>query len=131
MNAPHTSKRVTAKGTRPKGQQPGLAEIAARAVAVQEQVSRAKEQAAEQHVVGEAYGGQVRVTIQGDGQPVSVRVAPELLAGDNVDMLDDFLLIAMNEAHTKAMELREKTTEQHLDAIGGIDLKALGLDKVL
>lgn len=131
MSRPARGSRVTPKGTRPKNHRPKLNEMAARAMTVQEQVARAKAEAAETVVYGKAHGDAVVVAVYGDWQPKSVTVSPSLLDSEDVDMLDDFLLIAMRNAHAAAKELQEQMTSERLDEVGGLDLRAMGLDNVL
>ena len=125
--------RVTAKGTRPRGTstgQPSLQDLAARAMAVQDQVAKAKARAAEAVVTGTAAGGKVQVLMHGDGSPAGIEIDPATAAAE-YDMLGDLLLVAWRDAWLQAQALQDSETAEHLDAIGGIDLRAMGLDRIL
>ena len=56
-------------------------------------------------VEGAAGGGVVKVILTGDKKVVDITIAPEVM--DDVEMLQDLLKIAMNEAVEKATEISE------------------------
>lgn len=51
-----------------------------------------------------AGGGMVRVTVTGHKQLVSLRLDPEVVSKDDVEMLQDLILAAVNDAHRKVDE---------------------------
>jgi DNA-binding YbaB/EbfC family protein len=77
---------------------------------------------AELHVEGTSGGGMVAVTLDGQKNVASVRLDPEVVNRDDVDMLQDLIVAAFNDAAAKVDEhMAEK-----LGSLGG-GLKIPGL----
>lgn len=81
--------------------------ILKQAQAMQEQMAKIQEQAASKTVSGTAGGGIVTVTANGAMQIISVAIDPEVVKGGDVDMLQDLVVAATNEALRRAKELME------------------------
>ena len=77
---------------------------------------------AELHVEGTSGGGMVAVTLDGQKNVASVRLDPEVVNRDDVDMLQDLIVAAFNDA---AAKVDEHMTEK-LGSLGG-GLKIPGL----
>jgi DNA-binding YbaB/EbfC family protein len=84
-----------------------MGNILKQAQAMQEQMAKIQEQAASKTVSGTAGGGIVTVTANGAMQIVSVAIDPEVVKGGDVDMLQDLVAAATNEALRKAREMME------------------------
>lgn len=70
-----------------------------------------------------AGGGAVEVTINGKHEVQSIKLKPEVVDPEDVEMLEDFLTIAFNEAVRKSNE----TMEREMGAItGGMNIPGLG-----
>ena len=72
---------------------------------LQEQMAQAKEQLEEARVTGSAGGGAVTVTVSGSKRFISVEIKPEVVDPEDVEMLEDLITAAANEAYVKAEEL--------------------------
>jgi nucleoid-associated protein EbfC len=68
---------------------------------MQEQMAREMD---EMRVEASAGGGVVNVTMKGDHEIISLRVDPELVKENDVEMLQDMILAAVNEANRKVNE---------------------------
>ena len=55
-----------------------------------------------------AGGGMVTVTVNGAKQLMSLRIDPEVVSKDDVEMLQDLILAAVNDAHRKVDEQLQK-----------------------
>lgn len=84
-----------------------MGHILKQAQAMQEQMAKIQEQAASKTVSGTAGGGIVTVTANGAMQIVSVAIDPEVVKSGDVDMLQDLVAAATNEALRKAKEMME------------------------
>lgn len=84
-----------------------MGNILKQAQAMQEQMAKIQEQAASKTVSGTAGGGIVTVTANGAMQIVSVVIDPEVVKSGDVDMLQDLVAAATNEALRKAKEMME------------------------
>ena len=63
-----------------------------------------QKQMSELRVEGNAGGGMVRVVINGAKQVQSITIDPEVVSKDDVGMLQDLIVAAINDAHRKADE---------------------------
>jgi DNA-binding YbaB/EbfC family protein len=68
----------------------------------QEMQNRLQKQMAELRVEGNAGGGMVTVVINGAKQVQSVKIDPEVVSKDDVEMLQDLIVAALNDAQRKA-----------------------------
>jgi DNA-binding YbaB/EbfC family protein len=84
-----------------------MSNILKQAQAMQEQMAKIQEQAASKTSCGTAGGGIVTVTANGAMQIVSVAIDPEIVKSGDVDMLQDLVVAATNDALSKAKELME------------------------
>lgn len=92
------------------------------AQAMQQQVQQAQEALADERVEATAGGGMVTVSATGSGDILSIKIDPEAVDTDDIEMLEDMVLAAVNEAHRMANEL----SQQRLGAVtGGMGLPGL------
>jgi len=84
-----------------------MSNILKQAQAMQEQMAKIQEQAASKTVSGTAGGGIVTVTATGAMQITGVAIDPEVIKSGDVDMLQDLVVAATNEALRKAKELMD------------------------
>ena len=71
-----------------------------------------------------AGGGVVKATVSGKRQLTELTIQPEAVDPEDVEMLQDLVVSAVNEALRQAGEAMDKSIEQ---ATGGLDLGAFGL----
>ncbi len=72
---------------------------------MQEQLQK---QMQELRIEATAGGGMVTVTVNGAKQLISLRIDPEVVSKDDVEMLQDLILAAVNDAHRKVDEQLQK-----------------------
>ncbi len=72
---------------------------------MQADMERKKQELAETELVGVSGGGMVEVTISGTNEIKAVRIKPEAVDPDDVEMLEDLVLSAIRDAQNKAKEL--------------------------
>jgi len=70
----------------------------------QQMQERLQKQMMELRVEGNAGGGMVTVVVNGAKQVQSIRIDPEVVSKDDVEMLQDLIVAALNDAHRKADE---------------------------
>ena len=83
---------------------------------LQEQMAQAKEELEDARVTGTAGGGAVTVTISGSKRFISVQIKPEVVDPDDVEMLEDLITAAANEAYAEADELVKNSPLSQLGA---------------
>jgi nucleoid-associated protein EbfC len=74
----------------------------------QQMQERLQQHMAETRVEGNAGGGMVTVVMNGAKQVQSVKIDPEAVSKDDVEMLQDLIVAALNDAHRKADEEMQK-----------------------
>lgn len=72
---------------------------------LQEQLQAAQAQLAEETITGTSGGGAVKVTVTGDQRCKGVEIDPELLKDADVEMVQDMLLSAFNNALDASRDL--------------------------
>ncbi|HHV54284.1 MAG TPA: YbaB/EbfC family nucleoid-associated protein [Firmicutes bacterium] len=72
---------------------------------VQAEIARVQEELSQKTVEGTAGGGVVKVVASGQQQILSVSIDPAVVNEDDVEMLQDLIVAAVNEALRKAREL--------------------------
>ena len=65
---------------------------------------RLQKQMAELRVEATAGGGMVTVVVSGDKQLQSITIDPEVVSKEDVEMLQDLIVAAINDAHRKVDE---------------------------
>jgi hypothetical protein len=71
---------------------------------MQAQVMQAQEELAKKEFEGTAGGGMVKVAVNGGGDMLSVRINPEAVDPADVEMLEDLIVAAFNNAQEKVKE---------------------------
>jgi len=89
---------------------------------MQEDMMKAQEQLGTETIVGTAGGGVVTVTVNGHKQLIAVEIKPEAVDPEDVDMLQDLVLTAVNDALAKADELANKNMGKFT---GGMNIPGL------
>jgi nucleoid-associated protein EbfC len=103
------------------GAAPGLGDLGGLLESAQEAFS-AQARAAEEIVTGSAGGGVVTVEMTGSGAVRSIKLAPEVVDPEDVDMLQDLIVAALHDAGAKVTALQRDA----LGALGGLDIDGLG-----
>ena len=83
-----------------------IATVMQQAKQMQEQMQK---RMAEMRVEASAGGGMVTVVINGTKQIQSIRIDPEVVSGDDVEMLQDLIVAALNDAYRKADDEMQKS----------------------
>lgn len=73
---------------------------------MQQQMTKAQEELAQKTVEGTA-GGAVKVTVTGDRRVTGITIAPDVVDPEDVEMLQDLILAAINDGMKKAEEMAE------------------------
>ncbi|MED3788253.1 YbaB/EbfC family nucleoid-associated protein [Peribacillus frigoritolerans] len=79
---------------------------------MQKKMAEAQEELGEKRVEGTAGGGMVTVIVTGHKEIVDVVIKPEVIDPDDIDMLQDLVLAATNDALKKAEEMTNQTMGQ-------------------
>jgi nucleoid-associated protein EbfC len=88
----------------------------------QQMQERMQKQMDEMRIEATAGGGMVTVVINGAKQVQSLKLDPEAVSKDDVEMLQDLILAALNDAYRKADEAMSK---QMQGMMGGMKIPGL------
>ncbi|GAB6992597.1 YbaB/EbfC family nucleoid-associated protein [Paenibacillus pini] len=72
---------------------------------MQEQMLKAQEELADKKVEGSSGGGVVTVEVNGHKKLLSITIKPEAVDPEDVEMLQDLVITAVNDALTKADDI--------------------------
>lgn len=82
---------------------------------LQARLAKAQEELAEMTVEGSSGGGTVKVVVTGQQKIQSVKISPEVVNAEDVEMLEDLVLSAVSDALTRSQEMGAK----HMEKITG------------
>jgi nucleoid-associated protein EbfC len=100
----------------------GLAQIMKQAQMMQQKMARLQEEAAQNTAEASAGGGAVTAVVNGKNQIVSLTIKKEAVDPEDVEMLQDLVITAVNEALSRVQtELAEKMGK----ITGGINIPGL------
>lgn len=95
-----------------------MQQLMKQAQAMQRKLQEAQQEIAETEVTGSAAGGMVEITMTCDKTPVSVSIKPEAVDPDDIEMLEDMILAALNDANQQA----DKISKDLLGPMGNTGL---------
>ncbi|MBS4193454.1 YbaB/EbfC family nucleoid-associated protein [Bacillus sp. FJAT-49705] len=79
---------------------------------MQKKMAEAQEKLGEERIEGTAGGGMVTVIVSGHKEVLEVNIKEEVVDPDDIEMLQDLVLAATNDALKKADELTNNTMGQ-------------------
>jgi DNA-binding YbaB/EbfC family protein len=100
----------------------GLGKMMKQAQQLQSKMFKLQEELAEKTVETSSGGGMVKVVANGKQQLVSIQIEHEVVDPDDVEMLQDLILAAVNDALTKAQEM---VSEEMSKLTGGMNIPGL------
>ena len=83
----------------------GMGNMMKQAQQLQSKMMKLQEELADKSVDASSGGGMVKVTANGRQQILSIRIEEEVVDPDDVEMLQDLILAAVNDALAKAQEM--------------------------
>jgi hypothetical protein len=100
----------------------GMGNLQRMALQMQQEMERVQAELAETEVEGSAGGGVVRAVVTGKQSLVSVTIDPSAVDADDVEMLQDLVTAAVNEALDSSRRLAEQKmgAMQSLGGLGGL-----------
>jgi DNA-binding YbaB/EbfC family protein len=75
---------------------------------LQAKLAKIQEELANTNIEATSGGGVVKITINGQQEIQSIKISPEVVNPQDVEMLEDMVLAAIKEAYTKSQELASK-----------------------
>ena len=100
----------------------GMKDLMKKAQKMQQDLAKAQEELANKIVEGSAGGGMVKVEMNGKNQIVSLKIDKEVVDPEDVEMLEDLIIAAINEAQEKITQ----TSQDELGKLtGGINIPGM------
>jgi len=93
----------------------GMGDILKQAQKMQEKMQEIQDGLADLQVEGSAGGGMVSVTANGKQQVVSIQIDPQVVDPEDIEMLEDLVVAAVNQALEKSQEL----ASQEMNKVAG------------
>jgi DNA-binding YbaB/EbfC family protein len=100
-----------------------LGDLMRQAQKLQEEMARAQEEAKKKTAEASSGGGMVTVVASGAGEIVSIKIEKDVVNPDDVDMLQDLILTAANEALRRAQEM---VSGEMSKLTGGLNIPGMG-----
>ncbi len=91
---------------------------------MQKKMMQLQEQIADRRVEGTAGGGMVTAVVDGKLNVVEIKIDPAVVDPEDVEMLEDLVLAAVNQGQQKAQEMVNQEMGQ---LTGGLNLPGMGL----
>ena len=96
-----------------------LGDLVKQAQRMKAEMEKIQDAAAGRRVEGTAGGGMVTVVCNGRGEVIEVKIEPEVAGPDDLEMLQDLIMAAANDALRKS---REQLTQEMGRLAGGLGL---------
>jgi len=100
-----------------------MGSIMKQAQKIQAEMARVQDELSRKTVEASAGGGMVTVVANGKQEIISVKIEPEVVTSGDIEMIQDLVLAAVNEALKKSQEM---TTEEMRKITGGLNIPGLG-----
>ena len=84
-----------------------IAKMMQAAATAQKKMAKIQEDLAERKIESSSGGGRVTATVTGTGEILSLKIAPEVVSPDDVEMLEDLILSALRQAIGDAKKMSE------------------------
>ena len=100
----------------------GMGNLQRMAMQMQQEMERVQAELAEAEVEGSAGGGVVRAVVTGKQSIVSITIVPSAVDADDVEMLQDLVTAAVNEAleASRRLEQQKMGAMQSLGGLSGL-----------
>ena len=107
------------RGGFPGGMPGNMNNLMKQAQKMQKQMEEAQKQLEESEVTATAGGGAVEVTISGKKEVTKVKLSEEVVDPDDIEMLEDLIMAATNEALRKIEEATQQSMAKITGGLGG------------
>lgn len=108
-------------GGYPGGMMPGnMNNLMKQAQRMQRQMEETTKELEEKEITASAGGGAVSVTVSGKKEVTKVKIDPEAVDTDDIEMLEDMIMAATNEALRQIEELSQESMAKITGGLGGL-----------
>ena len=107
------------RGGFPGGMPGNMNNLMKQAQRMQHQMEEAQKELEEKEVTATAGGGAVEVTVSGKHEVTKIKLSEEVVDPDDIEMLEDLIMAATNEAMRQVDEATQKSMSQITGGLGG------------
>ena len=107
------------KGGFPGGMPGNMNNLMKQAQKMQRQMEEAQQALEEKEVTATAGGGAVEATVSGKREVTKVKLAEEVVDPEDIEMLEDLIVAATNEALRKVEEFSQQSMSKITGGLGG------------
>ena len=107
------------RGGFPGGMPGNMNNLMKQAQRMQRQMEEAQKELEEKEVTATAGGGAVEVTVSGKHEVTKIKLSEEVVDPDDIEMLEDLIMAATNEALRKMEELTQSEMAKITGGLGG------------
>lgn len=100
----------------------GLGNIMKQAKVMQERIGKIQEELAHKTIEASAGGGMITAVVNGRQELVSIKIDPEVVDPNDIEMLEDLTMAAVNEGIKRSQEMM---AEEMSKITGGIKIPGL------
>ena len=108
------------RGGFPGGMPGNMNNLMKQAQKMQKQMEEATKELEEKEITAAAGGGAVEVTISGKREVTKVKLAEEVVDPDDIEMLEDLIMAATNEALRQIEEASQQSMSKITGGLGGM-----------
>ena len=108
------------RGGFPGGMPGNMNNLMKQAQRMQRQMEEAQKELEEKEVTATAGGGVVEITVTGKHEIKNVKIDPEAVDPDDVEMLEDLIMAAINEAMKQADDASNAAMSKMTGGLGGL-----------
>lgn len=108
------------RGGFPGGMPGNMNNIMKQAQKMQKQMEEATKELQEKEITSSAGGGVVEVTVSGKREITKIKIDPEAVDPDDVEMLEDLIMAATNEALREIDEISTQSMSKITGGLGGM-----------
>jgi nucleoid-associated protein EbfC len=87
---------------------------------MQERLAKAQSDLANQSIDVSAGGGKVSLTVNGAGDITAIKISPDVVDPEDVEMLEDLVLSGIREAQEASRKLQSETMGKVTGGLGGL-----------
>ncbi len=105
----------------------GFGDMMKQAQKLQKQMLQMQEEAGNKVIEGTAGGGMVTVTVNGRQELLGIKIDPEVVDPEDVELLEDLVLAAVNNAMENSRSMMESEMGKMMPGgLGGLNIPGLG-----
>jgi DNA-binding YbaB/EbfC family protein len=107
----------------------GMAGMMKQAQKLQAKLAKVQEELADKHVEGTSGGGMVVVKANGRQDVQGIKISPEVVDPDDVEMLEDLIMAAIQQAREKSQQMAEEEMQKATSGLipPGMNMPGLGM----